>query len=201
MIQIKEKIFNDYDCDFQEGHIIDKINNSILEETLIGNYLHVRIRTSKNRSAFFPVHQILMHTLNGKKKRYEVHHINGIKTDNRCCNLQYIPHEQHSRITFSENIKNAWKNKREKMIQNSSNGGKKAMQKASKDFHSKGGKAGYKALVAFWNDEKRKEYGKITSEIFKNRKWMNNGIVNVRVDKEQVEQWIEKGFSFGRIKK
>lgn len=200
MIKFKNRVFNDYEIDFANGHIINNITNEILEQFFIknSNYLHVKIKTKKNRTRMIPVHNIICHTYYGFKEGFEVHHVNEIKTDNRIENLVYITHNEHSGITGANNFKKVWDQKRQFMLKCCSDAGKKSMKNATKEFHSKGGKAGYFALENYWTPEKRKQMGKKTSVFFKNMIWITDGIKNKRVPKENVDQWIKNGFYPGR---
>lgn len=206
MVFYKDRQIQGYYCNFEQGHIIDETTGKAVEQFLLKkDYLYVKLKTGKNRFRNFQVHKILCHTqYQGHKTGFQVHHINGIKTDNRIQNLVYITHKEHSGITGAQNFKKVWKNQREQMLKYASAAGKKAMAKATRQFHVKGGKAGCKTLIEYWskpeNIQKRKIISEQNSLIMKNRVWINNGVINKRVDKELVSEFINNGFVRGRLK-
>lgn len=60
----------------------------------MGDYLGVSINGIKMH-----VHCIQVHTAFGYIEGWDVHHINGNKKNNYLGNLEYIPHDEHVRIT------------------------------------------------------------------------------------------------------
>lgn len=81
------------------------LNEKLLNPQKDGiGYLHVRLAKNKNCS-LWKVHQLVALTFlnyDRKDKGTEVHHLNGIKTDNRLENLEVIEtlkhHEVHSKL-------------------------------------------------------------------------------------------------------
>lgn len=198
MIKVYDKIFDGYICDFENGHIIDKSTFKQLDEFLINDRPHVTL-VNEGKSRYYPVHMILCHTFYGYIKGYDIHHINEDKTDNRFSNLTYISHAAHSSITGSKNLKCLWNERRDKMLQIASNAGKNAMKKATKEFHSKGGKAGIKVIHQKMTPEMKLKIATKNSIKMKNKVWVNNGLINRRVDKEQLQQFFNCGYCCGRI--
>lgn len=44
------------------------------------------------------VHKMMAHSYFGYKEGYDVHHLNGCKTDNRLVNLMYLTREEHTKL-------------------------------------------------------------------------------------------------------
>lgn len=65
---------------------------------------YLRVQLSNNHKyRKFTVHRLVLETFKPMIKKLQVNHINGIKTDNRLCNLEWV--------TPSQNVIHAFKNK------------------------------------------------------------------------------------------
>lgn len=62
-------------------------------------YLNVNLYKDKKRKTF-TVHQLVRKAFLSEHKCTEINHLNGVKTDNRLCNLQPV--------TRTENLQHAW---------------------------------------------------------------------------------------------
>lgn len=152
MIRFKDEVFENYECDEEIGKIKSK-DGVILEEHLLKErpYVYLEHLTKYGiKKKLYPVHAIICHTLYGYKIGYDVHHLNEDKTDNRIVNLVYITHAEHGNITRQKYAKKWRDEHREEFLKNCSKAGKIGMQHQSQDFHSKGGKAGIKALLNYY---------------------------------------------------
>ena len=82
----------------KEGKILSNINKK-------GGYLSIILKT-KERKLCTRIHRIVYENFVGKiNKGEEVHHINGIKCDNRLENLILLSSKEHRIITIRENKK------------------------------------------------------------------------------------------------
>lgn len=72
----------------------------ILKPSLHRGYYRVVLCVDQNRKSIH-VHQLVMLAFTGEPNGLQINHINGIKTDNRLCNLEYV--------TQSENMKHAYR--------------------------------------------------------------------------------------------
>ncbi len=64
-------------------------------------YLKTMIKNDDNIYKSWSVHKFVMLTFKGERKKgEEVNHINGIKTDNRAVNLEYVTHSENVQHSF-----------------------------------------------------------------------------------------------------
>lgn len=146
------------------------------------------------------VHRLVAQTfIPSPDNKSEVNHINGIKTDNRVENLEWVTHQ--------ENIKHAWRTGLTK-----GNTGKHFSEEALK--HMSEARRGYevseetKQRIKESNkgkkrsEETRKRIGeaKKGNENVKDRIWINNGIENHRIRPEDKQAYLDKGYVLGRLK-
>lgn len=83
--------------------------NIILKYGLNRGYQRVILCVNKIRKNIH-IHQLVMLAFVGKPNGMQINHINGVKTDNRLCNLEYV--------TQSENMKHAYRLGLEKPVDN-----------------------------------------------------------------------------------
>lgn len=160
----------------------------------------VRIKIGENRFRNLFVHRIICHTYFGYKTKYDVHHKDGDKCNNRLDNLMYITHRAHSGITGGKTFKKLWIEKTDIMRKGASMGGKTAMSgEHAHKIHSMGGKAGIQTLINWWTPERREANKNFLGKCVENTVWVNNGVINKRVPLEEVDTYLENGFVRGRL--
>ena len=71
-----------------------------LKPCITDGYLQTMIKDDSGKYRTVKIHRLVAWTFLGKSDKKEINHINGIKTDNRACNLEWVTH--------SENIKHAY---------------------------------------------------------------------------------------------
>lgn len=104
----ENKILTNYYCD-NEGNIYSLKNNKMLKpsKTLKG-YHKVTIYLTPNNSKPVTVHKIIATTwCGGWHKGLDIDHINGIKTDNRAENLEWVTRSVNIKRAFDNDLKHA----------------------------------------------------------------------------------------------
>lgn len=82
----------EHDSEWFNGHsICTRRNRSVIRRGTLTVDGYVRV--SICRKSYF-VHRLVLITFQGESK-LSVNHINGLKTDNRLCNLEYVTHQQN----------------------------------------------------------------------------------------------------------
>ena len=89
-LKFKDSIIPGYFID-ENGTIYDSENN-IQEAYINGGYPHFKRRG---------IHQLVIHSFIGYKKRFDIHHLNEDKFDNRLENLVYLTRAEHRRLHTS----------------------------------------------------------------------------------------------------
>jgi len=84
-----------------------------LEKSFLDNGGYIRMYQWKNgRSISIQQHDFIWESVNGKRpKGMVIHHINGIKTDNRIENLQLLTNGEHTKLHHT-GVKRIYKGKR-----------------------------------------------------------------------------------------
>ena len=133
-----------------------------------------KIKNGKDGRPYFKgmsIHQIQIHTHIGYKKGYDIHHLDENKFNNSLSNLVYLTHSEHT-IIHKKGKGRSEETKRK--MSESKKGNKNMLGK----HHTE--------------DVKRK-----ISDSFKDRIWINNGVVNKFV---KINSEIPEGFIRGRLK-
>lgn len=89
------------------GRVRNKKGRILIPENDKG-YLQVCL-WKNNKGYQRKIHKLVLENFKGKKEGYTVNHINGIATDNRLKNLEWV--------TLKDNIKKAYKNNQMKNLQ------------------------------------------------------------------------------------
>ena len=50
------------------------------------------------------------------------------------------------------------------------------------------------------SDETRKKISEKAKDRYKNMKWINNGVINKRVNQDSLEEYLQQGYFLGRTK-
>lgn len=108
---------------------------------------YLRVQLSKNHKyKKFTVHRLVLETFNPILNKLQVNHINGIKTDNRLCNLQWV--------TAKQNIIHSFKNKLRTMTKGESCSWAKLKEQDVKSIR-------FAFKTGFWNMRQLAELYKI----------------------------------------
>lgn len=86
---------------YENGDVFSSISNRFLKKYLDKNgYYRIGIRNGKKVKGYFIHRLIAIHFIDNPENKPQINHKNGIKSDNRIENLEWV--------TASENIVHAW---------------------------------------------------------------------------------------------
>ena len=183
MIKYRDKIFPDFFID----PITAIITNSKgeIQKTCI----------HKNERQYFKGHAIYewqVHTHYGYKKGLVIHHLDGNKFNNSLSNLVYLNRNEHTKL---HNKGKHYSEEAKRKLSEAMKGKHRSEETKQKISEAMKGKHHSEEAKRKIGEAMKGENHPLYGTKFK---WINNGIVNKRV---QCDEEIPEGFSRGRLKK
>ena len=85
------------------GRVKKLIFNLIMKQNYSRNYLVLGLNNDNNIRKTLRVHRLVAEAFceNPKIGKYEINHINGVTSDNRATNLEYVSHRENSKKNFT----------------------------------------------------------------------------------------------------